>query len=100
VASSHKFISLHFYIKYLNMSNNIPVTTQEEFEPNLLPNPKLTMDLPYFAPLLLVPQFAEQKFLLRMALYPMPYALCPMLPYAALCPMGKSCYTCPEPDFI
>jgi hypothetical protein len=44
------------------MPNNIAVITQEEFEPKFLPNPNLTMALPYLAPLL-VPQFSENKLL-------------------------------------
>jgi hypothetical protein len=35
------------------MSNNIPVITQEKFEPTaVLPNPKLTMALPSFLKML------------------------------------------------
>jgi hypothetical protein len=83
VASSHNFISPHFYIKYLNMPNNIPVINQEDFEPKLLPNLKLTMTmlaLQYLAPLS-VPQFPENNFNLKQS--------------ASNDPMGKSCYTCP-----
>ena len=61
------------------MSNNIPVITQEEYEPKLLLNPKLAMALPYLAPIL-VSQFPEK--MLRMTLW------------------GKVAAISPEPDFI
>jgi hypothetical protein len=59
LASSHNFISSHFYIKYLIMSNNIAAINQEEFEPSLLPNPNLTMAIPSLANLL-VAQFPKR----------------------------------------
>jgi len=46
------------------MSNNIAVITQEQIEPDLLPNPRLTMALPYLAPLL-VPQLPGKKLIQR-----------------------------------
>ena len=48
LATSHNFLSLQSYIKFLSKtSNNIAVITQEEFETEILPNPNLTMAIPY-----------------------------------------------------
>ena len=44
------------------MSNNIPGITQDEFDPNLLPNPSLTMAIPYVASLS-VPQLPKNKLI-------------------------------------
>jgi hypothetical protein len=62
------------------MSNNIPVITQEEYEPKVLPKPKLTMALPNLAALS-VPQLPKRK-LLQMTLW------------------GKVITPATEPDFI
>jgi hypothetical protein len=62
------------------MSNNIPVVTQEEFEPKVLPKPKVAMALPNMDPIL-VAQFPKKK-LLQMTLW------------------GKVKAPAPVPDFI
>jgi hypothetical protein len=57
VSCTHK-IFLHFiYIKYFNMSNNLAVITQDEFEPNILPNSNLTMAS--------LPMITKKKFVQR-----------------------------------
>ena len=50
--SSHIFISPHFCIKFITMSSNFAVITQDEFEETLIPNPRVTMALPHLAPML------------------------------------------------
>jgi hypothetical protein len=57
-SSSHNFISPHFYIKSLNMPTLI---TQDEFEETILPNPRLTMALPYLAPMVIPLQVPKNK---------------------------------------
>jgi hypothetical protein len=36
---------------------------QDEFEDNLLPNPRLTMALPYLAPFVITPQVPKKKLI-------------------------------------
>ena len=60
----------------LNMSNNFAVITQTQVESEVLPNPRLTMARPYYAPLL-VPQLPEKKLIQRtlwgkVAVHPVP----------------------------
>ena len=59
-ASSNKFISPHLHIKFLSMSSNIAVITQDEFEETLLPNLRMTIALPHLAPML-VAKITEKK---------------------------------------
>jgi hypothetical protein len=58
LSSSHNFISPHFCIKSHNMPTLI---TQDEFEENLLPNPRLTMALPYLAPMVRSPSRFQKR---------------------------------------
>jgi hypothetical protein len=65
------------------MSNNIPVITQEEFEPEILSNPKLvTMAYPLFASLSVLSAQPPPKQLLQMTLD------------------GNFAFTSPVPGFI
>jgi hypothetical protein len=50
------------------MSNNIAVITQEESDTKLLPNPNLTMAVPYLVTLL-VTQIPKNKLLLQMTMW-------------------------------
>jgi hypothetical protein len=62
-------LTISFYIQHLNLSNNIPVITQEEFETKLLPQPKLAMALPLLASSLSVTSVQHPpKKLLQMTL--------------------------------